>query len=88
MFLGILGWLLLGLVAGFIAGRFVNLRNDDPGIGYCVGALAAVIGGWLCCAISGSPVSAFNAPSLLFAGLAAVAGLLTWHMWRGRASRA
>src|SRR3954471_17161418 len=55
MLIGIIGWLLVGLIAGFIASKLVNLRGDEPGIGIAVASVAAVVGGWLYCAISGKP---------------------------------
>ncbi len=89
MLIGIIGWLILGLFAGFVASKFINLHGDDPGLGIGLSGVAAVIGGWLYSAISGSAVSYFNAGSLLFAGIAAVTALVIWHMVRRRsASRA
>ena len=42
--LSILGWVAAGLLVGFIATKFVNLRGDDPrlGIGVSLGAPAYV----------------------------------------------
>jgi uncharacterized membrane protein YeaQ/YmgE (transglycosylase-associated protein family) len=82
MIVGITGWIVLGLIAGFIANKFVNLRGDDPGLGIGLGAVGAVIGGWLYTAISGAGVSYFNMLSLFFAG--AAAALVSWHLVRRR----
>jgi uncharacterized membrane protein YeaQ/YmgE (transglycosylase-associated protein family) len=87
MLIGIIGWVLLGLLAGFIASKVVNLRGDDPRIGIGLSGVAAVVGGCIYSAISGSAVSSFNVWSLLFAGIAAVASLVIWHRVR-RASSA
>jgi uncharacterized membrane protein YeaQ/YmgE (transglycosylase-associated protein family) len=87
MVVGIIGWIILGLVAGLIASKVVNLRGDDPGISIALAGMTAVAGGWLYSAISGSPVSNFNIRSLLFAGLAALLALVTWHVLRSRATR-
>jgi uncharacterized membrane protein YeaQ/YmgE (transglycosylase-associated protein family) len=84
MIVGITGWIVLGLIAGFIASKFVNLRGDDPGLGIGLGAVGAVIGGWLYTAISGVGVSYFNTLSLFFAGVGAAAALATWHLVRRR----
>ena len=84
MLIGIIGWLLVGLIAGFIASNFVNLRGDEPAISISVSAAAAVLGGWLFSAISGSPVSAFNIWSLLIAAWVAVVALTVWHAVRHR----
>jgi uncharacterized membrane protein YeaQ/YmgE (transglycosylase-associated protein family) len=87
MLVGIIGWIIVGLIAGFIASKVVNLRGDDPRIGMGLGAVAAVVGGWLYSTISGSAVSGFNAWSLLFAAIAATVALVTWHVVRSRATR-
>jgi uncharacterized membrane protein YeaQ/YmgE (transglycosylase-associated protein family) len=84
MLIGIIGWLLVGLLAGFIASKLVNLRGDEPGIGIGVAAAAAVIGGWLFSAISGSPVSPFNIWSLLIAAWVAIMTITIWHAVRRR----
>jgi len=82
MLIGIIGWIILGLFAGFIASKFVNLRGDDPRISIGLSGLAAIVGGCIYSAISGSAVSSFNLWSLLFAGIAAVASLVIWHRVR------
>ena len=84
MLIGILGWLLSGLIAGFIASKMVNLRGDEPGFGMAVAAAAAVFSGWLFGFISGTPVSAFNIWSLLIASCGAVTALAIWHTVRRR----
>ena len=47
MLLAIVGWVLIGLVIGFIATKFVNLNGDEPLIGIGVAVLGAAIGGAL-----------------------------------------
>jgi uncharacterized membrane protein YeaQ/YmgE (transglycosylase-associated protein family) len=82
MLIGVAGWIVLGLIAGFIATKLVNLRGDDPRMGICLAAGAALIGGWLYSLFSGSAVTGFNAKSLMFAAIAAVVALVVWHGWR------
>ena len=84
MLIGIIGWLLVGLIAGFIASKFVNLRGDEPAISIAVAGASAVFGGWLFTAISGSPVSPFNIWSLLIAAWVAGVALAVWHAVRRR----
>jgi len=82
MLIGVAGWIVLGLIAGFIATKLVNLRGDDPKMGICLAATGALIGGWLYSLFSGSAVTGFNGKSLMFAAIAAVVALLGWHGWR------
>lgn len=84
MFLGILGWLVVGLIVGFIATKVVNLRGDDPKLGIGAAALGAVVAGGLYSMISGNPVSAWNPWSILFAAAGAVAAVVVFHVVRSR----
>jgi uncharacterized membrane protein YeaQ/YmgE (transglycosylase-associated protein family) len=42
MLIGVIGWVVLGTIAGFIASRMVSLRGDDPRMGIGMGALGGV----------------------------------------------
>jgi|RhiMethySRZTD1v2_1073278.scaffolds.fasta_scaffold772946_3 uncharacterized membrane protein YeaQ/YmgE (transglycosylase-associated protein family) len=84
MIIGIVGWIAVGLLVGFIATKAVNLHGDDPRLSSgvaCGGALVAAI---LYTVISGAGVSPWNVWSLLFAVVGAVAGVVTWHVVRSR----
>lgn len=84
MFLAIVGWVAVGLIVGFVASRVIDLRGDDPRLGIGLAATAAIAGGWLFSVISGSTVALFNVWGLLFAGIAAVAAVIVWHIVRHR----
>ena len=86
MLIGILGWVILGLLAGFIGSKSVNLRGDDPRLGIVLGGAGALVGGWLYSLFSGSEVTPFNRVSLLVAGIVAIAVVVAWHSWRQTAS--
>ncbi len=84
MILGIISWLVVALLVGFIAGKVVNLRGDDPRLGFaaaCGGALVAAV---LYTVISGAGVSAWNPWSLLAAATGAVIAVAGWHVVRSR----
>jgi uncharacterized membrane protein YeaQ/YmgE (transglycosylase-associated protein family) len=84
MILGIIGWLVLGLLVGFVVSKFVDLHGDDPilGIGAAVGG--AFVAAILYTVISGAGVSAWNPWSLLWAAVGSVAGVTTCHVIRSR----
>jgi uncharacterized membrane protein YeaQ/YmgE (transglycosylase-associated protein family) len=84
MLLGIIGWVVVGLLAGFIAQKFVNLRGDDPKLGIAVATGGAIVMGILYSIISGAGVTAWNPWSLLFAAIGAVAGAVIWPLVRSR----
>jgi uncharacterized membrane protein YeaQ/YmgE (transglycosylase-associated protein family) len=86
MLIGVAGWVVLGMVMGFIVAQIVSLRGDDPRMGIVVAAMGAVIGGWIYSMHTGTAVTAFNLTSLLFAAIAAGAALLAWHGWRWKSA--
>ena len=84
MILGIIEWLIVALVVGFIASRLVDLHGDDPRLGFgaaLAGALVAAIGYTL---VSGAGVSAWNLWSLIWATVGAVVASTVWHAVRSR----
>ena len=83
-FLGILGWIVTGLIVGFVASKAVNLRGDDPRFGIAAAVAGAVVGGLLYTVISGNGVSAWNLWSILCAATGAVLGVVIYHLVRSR----
>ena len=84
MILGFLGWIVVGVVVGFVATKLVNLRGDDPRLSIGVAAAGAVVAGFLYSMISGNAVSAWNAWSILWAALGATVSSIAWHAVRSR----
>jgi len=82
MLLGTVGWIALGLIAGFIASKLLNLRGDDPNMGIALAGAGGLAGGWLYSMISRTAVTSFNTRSLMFAGIAAIGVLILWHAMR------
>jgi uncharacterized membrane protein YeaQ/YmgE (transglycosylase-associated protein family) len=71
--MGILSWILLGLIAGWLAG--LVMRGGGYGVigDIVVGILGALIGGWLYTAITGAPgITGFDLGSILIAFIGAV----------------
>ena len=84
MILGIVGWVVVGLLVGFITSKLIDLHGDDPLIGTAVACGGAVVAATLYTLISGAGVSSFNLWSLMFAATGAIAGIVTWHIIRAR----
>ena len=84
MIMGILGWLAVSLLIGFIASKVVNLRGDDPIGGIGAAGIGGIVAAILYTVISGAGVSGFNLWSIMFAAIGAVAGTMTWHLTRSR----
>jgi uncharacterized membrane protein YeaQ/YmgE (transglycosylase-associated protein family) len=82
MLIGVVGWIVLGLITGLVVSKFVNLRGDDPRIGIVAGGAGALVGGVLYSLISGTEITAFNMVTLMVAAIGAVVALCGWHGWR------
>jgi uncharacterized membrane protein YeaQ/YmgE (transglycosylase-associated protein family) len=82
--MSILGWIVLGLIAGWLAGVLVK------GSGYGVigdivlGIIGAVVGGWITSTLLGVDVTGFNVESLLVAVLGAVVVIFIARLVSGR----
>ena len=88
MFVNLVCWMALGLVAGFIASRFINQQADDPKLGILLAGVAAVIGGILYGSFSAAGVKEFNPACLVGAVVGGVVGIGLWTAIRGYAARA
>ncbi len=81
--MGIIAWIILGLIAGFISSMIVNRRGEGIVLDIIVGIVGALVGGWIFRAFGSSGVTGFNAWSLLVAVIGAVVLLVIWHAIRG-----
>jgi uncharacterized membrane protein YeaQ/YmgE (transglycosylase-associated protein family) len=77
-----LAWIVLGLVAGFIASNIVNKQGEGLLLDIVLGIAGAVVGGWLFGLLGASGVRGGNIYSLLVAVVGAIVFLLTYHMIR------
>jgi uncharacterized membrane protein YeaQ/YmgE (transglycosylase-associated protein family) len=76
----IIAWIVLGLVAGYIASQIVNKSGDGILVDIGLGVVGAVVGGWLFNTFGMAGVSGLNVYSLIVAVLGAVAVLVVYHM--------
>ncbi len=84
--MSIIGWLILGLIAGFVASKVVNKSGEGLVIDIVLGVVGAVVGGFLFSLIGAAPVTGFNLYSMFVAVVGAVAVLLIYHAVTGRRS--
>jgi uncharacterized membrane protein YeaQ/YmgE (transglycosylase-associated protein family) len=87
MFMNLVCWLAVGLIAGLIAGKFVNQRGDDPKLAIGLAAVGAAVCGFLYAFFSKAGVNEFNVGSLWGAVAGAALALVAWHASRIMASR-
>jgi len=77
--MGIIAWLVLGLVAGFIASKVVNKTGEGLIMDIVLGIVGAVVGGWLFTRLGYAGVTGFNIYSMLVAVVGAIVVLLIYH---------
>ena len=78
--MGIIAWLVLGLIAGFIASKVVNKSGEGLIMDIVLGIVGAVVGGWLFNLVGHSGVTGFNIYSMFVAVIGAIIVLLLYHM--------
>ncbi len=82
--MSILAWLVLGLIAGFIASKIVNHTGSGVLVDIVLGIVGAMVGGWLFVTFGAMPVTGFNLYSVLVAIVGAVVVLFIYHALFGR----
>ena len=82
--MSIIAWLVLGLIAGFIASKVVNKSGDGLILDLVLGIVGAVVGGYLFTAFGAAPVTGLNLYSILVAVVGAVVVLVIYHAIVGR----
>jgi uncharacterized membrane protein YeaQ/YmgE (transglycosylase-associated protein family) len=71
--MSILGWIILGALAGWIASKIVGTDAEQGAIGNIIfGIVGAVVGGWLVEVLGGEGVTGFNLWSFVVALVGAV----------------
>ncbi|MBV9824109.1 MAG: GlsB/YeaQ/YmgE family stress response membrane protein [Alphaproteobacteria bacterium] len=82
--MSILGWIVLGLISGFIASKIVNKSGEGFFLDIVLGIVGAVIGGFLFTAFGASGVTGFNLYSMFVAVVGAIVVLVVYHAILGR----
>jgi uncharacterized membrane protein YeaQ/YmgE (transglycosylase-associated protein family) len=82
--MSILGWLVLGLIAGWIAGKIVHDSGQGIVMNIVLGVVGAIVGGFVFSALGGAPVTGFNLYSMFVAVIGAVIVLFLYHLVAGR----
>jgi uncharacterized membrane protein YeaQ/YmgE (transglycosylase-associated protein family) len=81
--MSLIGWLIFGLIAGFIASKIVNKRGEGCFLNIALGVVGAFVGGAIF-AFLGYPVwFHFSLGSMAVAIVGAVVVLFLWHAVTG-----
>jgi uncharacterized membrane protein YeaQ/YmgE (transglycosylase-associated protein family) len=82
--MSILAWIVLGLIAGFIASKLVNKTGGSLVLDLLLGVVGAFIGGFLFTRFGAAGVTGLNLYSILVAIIGAVVVLFIYHAIAGR----
>lgn len=77
--MGIVSWIVLGAIAGWIGSMFVNKRGEGLFRDIVLGIIGGVVGGWIFAALGSTGVTGFNLWSLFVAIIGAVIVLVIYH---------
>jgi uncharacterized membrane protein YeaQ/YmgE (transglycosylase-associated protein family) len=78
--MSILAWIVLGLLAGFIASKIVNHTGEGIALDLVLGIVGAVVGGWLFHTFGMPGVTGLNVYSLIVAVIGAAVFLVIYHL--------
>jgi uncharacterized membrane protein YeaQ/YmgE (transglycosylase-associated protein family) len=82
-----IAWIVLGLIAGFIASKIVNKSGEGVLLDIILGVVGAVIGGYLFQTFGMPGVTGVNIYSILVAVVGAIVFLVLYHALFRRRSR-
>jgi uncharacterized membrane protein YeaQ/YmgE (transglycosylase-associated protein family) len=82
--MSIIGWIILGLIAGFIASKIVNKMGQGFLLDAVLGIVGAIVGGFIFDALGGIGITGFNLYSMIVATIGAIIVLWIYHAIFGR----
>jgi uncharacterized membrane protein YeaQ/YmgE (transglycosylase-associated protein family) len=82
--MGILAWIILGLIAGFIASKIYAGSGQGFLLDIVLGIVGAVVGGFIFSKLGSTGITGFDLWSILVAIIGAVIVLWVYHAVAGR----
>ena len=79
-----IGWIVLGLIAGFIASKIVNKQGEGLIFDIVLGVIGAIFGGFMFSMFGAQGVDGVNIYSMFVAVVGAVVVLIIYHAITGR----
>jgi uncharacterized membrane protein YeaQ/YmgE (transglycosylase-associated protein family) len=75
----VLGWIILGLISGFIASKVVNRTGEGFLLDIVLGIVGALVGGFLFVHAGAAGITGFNLYSMFVAIIGAIIVLVLYH---------
>jgi uncharacterized membrane protein YeaQ/YmgE (transglycosylase-associated protein family) len=82
--MGIISWIILGLIAGFIGSKIVNREGQGFWLDIALGIVGALVGGFLFDAFGATGVTGLNIWSMIVAVVGSIVVLLIYNAAMGR----
>jgi uncharacterized membrane protein YeaQ/YmgE (transglycosylase-associated protein family) len=86
--MGIISWIVVGLIAGFIGSKIVNRTGEGLIRDIILGIIGAFVGGWIFTMMGAAGVSGIDIYSIFVAVIGAVVVLVVYHAIFGRRAMA
>jgi uncharacterized membrane protein YeaQ/YmgE (transglycosylase-associated protein family) len=77
--MGIIAWIILGLIAGFIGSKIVNKTGQGLFLDIALGVVGAIVGGFIFSLFGATGVTGLNIWSLIVAVIGAVIVLVVYR---------
>ena len=84
--MSIFGWIILGLIAGFIGSKIVNRQGQGFWLDIALGIIGALVGGFLFSLFGSEDVTGLNIWSMIVAIVGSVVVLLIYNALVGHRS--
>ncbi len=82
--MGIISWIILGLIAGFIGSKIVDKQGQGFWLNIALGIIGALVGGFIFELIGSTGVTGLNIWSMIVAIIGSVVVLLIYNAVSGR----
>ena len=82
--MGIISWIILGLIAGFIGSKIVESEGQGVWLNIALGIVGALVGGFLFDLFGASGVTGLNIYSMIVAIVGSIVVLLIYNALTGR----
>jgi uncharacterized membrane protein YeaQ/YmgE (transglycosylase-associated protein family) len=82
--MGIVSWIVLGLIAGFIGSKIVGRQGQGFWLDIALGIVGALVGGFLFSLFGASGVTGLNIYSMIVAVVGAIVVMLIYNTLTGR----
>ena len=77
--MGIISWIILGLIAGFIGSKIVNEQGQGFWLNIALGIVGAIVGGFLFDLFGATGITGLNIYSMIVATVGSIVVLLIYN---------